>query len=220
MRANSLLKKHLRKKNGLSKGSGLTKGSSVIKNSGFTLIELVVGMVVISIAFVMMTSMLFPQADRAADNLHRVRSAELAHSILNEIWGKRYDQNTNSNGGVPACGAVDKPLLGLPAGVACTAQNKLGPDCTEAGKTGVNCTLADVKESRNNYNDVDDYNGLNINSNMLNSSDTYASRYINYALAVKVEYNDAASLNSKLVTVNVTTPSGEVITYNAIRRNY
>ncbi|PKH58835.1 MSHA biogenesis protein MshD [Shewanella sp. Choline-02u-19] len=204
MRVNSLFEKRLRQNSSLVNRNGLQI------NKGFTLIELVVGMVVISIAFVMMSTMLFPQAERAADNLHRVRSAELAHSILNEIWGKRYDQNTNSNGGVPACDAVAKPLLGLPAGVACTAKDKLGPDEVATG----------VTESRNNYNDVDDYMGLNINSNMLNSSDTYASRYINYALAVKVEYSDGASLNSKLVTVNVTTPSGEVITYNAIRSNY
>jgi MSHA pilin protein MshD len=34
-------------------------------HGGFTLIELVVGMMVIAIAIVMLTSMLFPQADRA-----------------------------------------------------------------------------------------------------------------------------------------------------------
>ncbi|MCL1050070.1 type II secretion system GspH family protein [Shewanella abyssi] len=203
MGGKSLLNKRSRQNSYLPQRCGLQR------RQGFTLIELVVGMVVISIAFVMLTSILFPQADRAADSLHRVRSAELAHSILNEIWGKRYDQNTNSNGGVPACGAVAKPLLGLPAGLACTSEGDLGPD-----------TISGVAESRNDYNDVDDYMGLNINSNMLNISDTYASRYINYALEVVVGYNDSSSLNSKLVTVNVTTPSGEVITYNAIRSNY
>ncbi len=175
------------------------------KSYGFTLVELVVGMVVISIAFVMLSTMLFPQAERAADTLHRVRSAELAHSILNEIWGKRYDQNTNANGGVPACGAVAKPLLGLPAGEVCTDESDFGPDATEG---------------RNDFNDVDDYHGLKISDNMLNSNDTYASRYINYDLEVIVTHNNPPSLNSKLVTINVTTPSGEVITYNAIRRNY
>ncbi|MEZ9819359.1 prepilin-type N-terminal cleavage/methylation domain-containing protein [Shewanella sp. 10N.286.45.A1] len=186
------------------RASCVTKPSKA-SHRGFTLVELVVGMVVISIAFVMLSTMLFPQAERAADTLHRVRSAELAHSILNEIWGKRYDQNTNANGGVPACGAVEKPLLGLPAGVTCTAEDDLGPDVTEG---------------RNDFNDVDDYHGLKISDNMLNSNDTYASRYINYGLEVIVTYNNQLSLNSKLVTINVTTPSGEVITYNAIRRNY
>ena len=190
------------------RASCVTKPSKA-SHKGFTLVELVVGMVVISIAFVMLSTMLFPQAERAADTLHRVRSAELAHSILNEIWGKRYDQNTNANGGVPACGAVAKPLLGLPAGITCTAEDDFGPD-----------TISGVTETRDNFNDVDDYIGLNINSQMLNSSETYASRYINYALEVRVEYNNLPSLDSKLVTINVTTPSGEVITYNAIRRNY
>lgn len=171
---------------------------------GFTLIELVVGMVVLSIALVMLSSMLFPQADRAADTLHRVRSAELAHSILNEIWGKRYDQNTNANGGVPACGAAARADLGLPAGLDCTDAANLGPD------TG---------EVRNTFNDVDDYHGLSETSNMLNSSDTYLSQYINYQLSVAVTYPNADK-NSKLVTIDVTTPSGEVITYNAIRSNY
>ncbi|MCK8045824.1 type II secretion system GspH family protein [Shewanella sp. 1CM18E] len=178
---------------------------SIKLQKAFTLVELVVGMVVISIAFVLLSTMLFPQAERAADTLHRVRSAELAHSILNEIWGKRYDQNTNANGGVPACGASANDALGLPAGLDCTASANLGPD---AG------------ENRSDYNDVDDYAGLTINSQMLNSSDTYADRYKNYSLSVSVQYDNLPSLNTKLVTIDVTTPSGEVMTFNAIRSNY
>lgn len=160
---------------------------------GFTLIELVVGMLVIAIAIVMLSSMLFPQADRAAKTLHRVKSAELAHSVMNEIWGKRYDQNTNANGGVPACGS--------PLGSPCSAT--LGP---EAG------------EGRNDFNDVDDYHGLNQNAAMLNSSQTYAEVYPHYQLSVTVTFG--AVPNSKLVTINVTTPDGEVITYNMVRSNY
>lgn len=174
------------------------------RSKGFTLIELVVGMVVLSIALVLLATMLFPQADRAADTLSRVRSAELAHSLLNEVWGKRYDQNTNANGGVPACGAAARPDLGLPAGLACSAAASLGPD------TG---------EVRNTFNDVDDYNGLNQNSLMLNSTDTYSSQYKNYLLTVSVTYPNA-NTNSKLIAISVTTPSGEVITYDAIRSNY
>lgn len=170
---------------------------------GFTLIELVVGMIVLGIALVMLTSLLFPQADRAADTLHRVRSAELAHSILNEIWGKRYDQNSNPNGGVPACGAAARPDLGLPAGDACTEEADFGPGAL----------------ARNAYRDVDDYHGLNQNSLILNSSLKYADEYSNYQLLVKVSY-PFANKHSKLVAIDVTTPSGEVITYNALRSNY
>lgn len=162
---------------------------------GFSLIELVVGMLVISIAIVMMTSMFFPQADRSVESLHRMRSAELAHSVMNEIWGKRYDQQTNPNGGVPACN-TGTPL------VPCSST--LGPD----------------GEVRDSYNDVDDYNGLNINSFMFNSSQTYAAVYINFGLSVEVKYVNATTQAAKLISVNVTTPSGEVIKYQAVRSNY
>lgn len=183
----------------------LSQVNSQTSVKGFTLIELVVGMVVLSIALVMLSTMLFPQADRAAETLHRVRSAELAHSVLNEIWGKRYDQNTNANGGIPACGASANIPLALPAGVACTSVANLGAD----------------GEARDNYNDVDDYNGLDQTYTMFNSTVTYASQYINYLLSVNVVYlNPSANLNSKLITIAVTTPNGEVITYNAIRSNY
>jgi MSHA pilin protein MshD len=161
---------------------------------GFTLIELVIGMMVIGIAIVMLTSMLFPQADRAASTLQRVRSAELAHSVMNEIWGKRYDQNTNPNGGVPACNA--------PTGIACTAA--LGLD----------------GESRDTFNDVDDYNGLDEDDNMLDSSQTYVQAYPRYQLQVTVSYLDSATKAQKLITVDVTTPANEVITYQAVRSNY
>ncbi|RPA56265.1 type II secretion system protein [Shewanella vesiculosa] len=164
------------------------------RQRGFTLIELVIGMIVIGIAIVMITSMLFPQADRAATTLQRVRSAELAHSVMNEIWGKRYDQNTNPNGGVPACNA--------PTGIVCSAA---------LGKDG---------EDRDDFNDVDDYDGLDQTQNMLNSSQTYAQAYPNYRLNVSVAYLDSSTQAQKLITVDVTTPASEVITYQAVRSNY
>ena len=167
-----------------------------VRLNGFTLIELVIGMMVIGIGIVMLTSMLFPQADRAAATLQRVRSAELAHSVMNEIWGKRYDQNTNANGGSPACNAA--------TGLSCSATSALGPD----------------GESRDTYNDVDDYQGLSESSSMLDSSQTYAQAYPGFNVSVNVSYLDATTQAEKLITVDVTTPSNEVITYQALRSNY
>ncbi|QLE87079.1 MULTISPECIES: prepilin-type N-terminal cleavage/methylation domain-containing protein [Shewanella] len=174
-------------------------------NNGFTLVELVVGMVVIGIAMVMLTSMLFPQAERASETLHRVRSAELAHSLLNEIWAKRYDGNTNANGGVPACDAVANLDLGIPAGLPCT-------DEVDFGDGGGSI-------ARNDFNDVDDYHGLNQASLMLNSTESYASQYPNYELAVSVTY-PYGDKSAKLIAIDVTTPSGELIRFNAVRSNY
>ncbi|GIU52531.1 MSHA biogenesis protein MshD [Shewanella sp. KT0246] len=174
----------------------LNKSAIKASQFGFTLIELVIGMLVLSIAIVMLTSMLLPQADRAVETLSRVRSAELAHSVMNEIWGKRFDENTNSNGGIPACNS------------------------TAPSNPGINCStvLGPNGEGRNDFNDVDDYHGLNINSNMLDSTQTYVDVYLGYQMQVAVEYRNGQA--EKLITVDVTTPSGEVITYQAVRSNY
>ncbi|MGI2170292.1 type IV pilus modification PilV family protein [Shewanella sp. MF05960] len=171
-------------------------------NAGFTLIELVIGMMVIGIGIVMLTSMLFPQADRAAATLQRVRSAELAHSVMNEIWGKRYDQNTNANGGIPACNA------------------SAGLDCSYALATDGTPFLGPDGESRDAFNDVDDYHGLDQDDMMLDSSQAYAQAYPNYEIQVSVAYLDSVTKAQKLISVDVTTPSNEVITYQAVRSNY
>ncbi len=158
---------------------------------GFTLIELIVGMLVFSIAIVLLTSVLFPQSDRAAQTLQRVRAAELAQSVLNEIWGKAYDDKTPVSG-VPACNSPD--------GVACS--NNIGPD----------------DEGRNDYDDVDDYDGMDETDLQLNSNRTYQDDYPNYQLSVTVGSGD--NPNTKLIQVIVTTPQGEPIAFDAVRSNY
>lgn len=163
------------------------------KARGFTLIELVIGMLVLGIALVLLTSVLFPQSDHAAQTLHRVRSAELAQAVINEIWGKRYDERSGANGGLPACDGV--------GGFPCTQETHYGPD----------------GESREQFDDVDDYQGLNEQSLMLNSSQSYQSIYPGYHLSVRVSSYQA---NSKLVTVTVTTPAGEAIRYDVLRSNF
>ncbi|QVK22035.1 type II secretion system protein [Shewanella dokdonensis] len=159
------------------------------ERQGFTLIELVIGMLVLSIAMVLLTSVLFPQSDRAAATLQRVRASELAGSVLNEIWGKTYDKNTGF-GGVPACGSrADNP-----------------------------CSISHTVKNRDNYNIVDDYDGLNENSEMLNSGQTYHDTYPGYGLVVNISSDDPKI--SKLITITVTTPAGEAIQFNALRSNY
>ncbi|MBB1441339.1 MSHA biogenesis protein MshD, partial [Shewanella sp. SG41-4] len=75
-------------------------------------------------------------------------------------------------------------------------------------------------ESRDVFNDIDDYHGLNETSNMLDSSQTYAQAYPRYQLLVSVAYLDSTTKAQKLITVAVTTPANEVITYQAVRSNY
>lgn len=75
-------------------------------------------------------------------------------------------------------------------------------------------------ESRDAFNDVDDYHGLDQDDMMLDSSQTYAQAYPNYEIQVSVTYLDSVTKAQKLITVDVTTPSNEVITYQTVRSNY
>lgn len=159
---------------------------------GFTLIELIVGMLVFSIAVVLLTSVLFPQSDHAAQTLQRVRAAELAQSVMNEIWGKAYDDNTPIGGVPAACNPPDSPC-----------SDNIGPE---------------VGEGRNDFDDVDDYDGMTETASQLNSNRTYEDDYSGYLLQVNVSHG--AVDNTKLIHIVVTTPQGEPIAFDAVRSNY
>ncbi|QEI12792.1 type IV pilus modification PilV family protein [Cellvibrio japonicus] len=73
--------------------------------SGVTLIELIVFIVVVGIALVALIGV-FNQAARAnADPLIRMRALEATQSKLDEIIALKYDQGTPT-GGIPACGTA------------------------------------------------------------------------------------------------------------------
>ncbi|WP_434358284.1 type II secretion system GspH family protein [Parasalinivibrio latis] len=165
------------------------------KSQGFTLIELVAGIVVFGFAILLMTTLLFPQAKRAGSALHEVRAAELAHSLLNEINSKKFDENTPT-GGVPACGSSS------PGALACS--DTMGPD----------------SEGRGDYDDVDDFNGLNENSDMNSSGEKYQDYYENYRLSVSVAYANPPAKAQKIVSVTVTTPGGTELKFNSVRSNF
>ncbi|WP_417344925.1 type IV pilus modification PilV family protein [Ferrimonas sp.] len=68
-------------------------------NRGFTLLEMVVGMVVMGIALVMLATLVFPQAERAAQSLYQVRAAQLGQAVMGELMGRQFDRNTPNGGG-------------------------------------------------------------------------------------------------------------------------
>ena len=99
-------------------------------HKGFTLIELVIGMLVFAIAMTFFISLIVPQATRSIDPIFQVRATELGQSLLNEISGKSFDENSSRNTS-QRCGDVSAPT--------CTLPSALGPD----------------GEARGAYNDVD-----------------------------------------------------------------
>jgi len=80
-------------------------GSSAASQGGVSLIELVVFIVVVSIALLALLNA-YQSATRAnVDPLVRVRALEAAQSTLDEILALKYDAMTPT-GGIPACGST------------------------------------------------------------------------------------------------------------------
>jgi MSHA pilin protein MshD len=181
---------------------------------GFTLIELVVGIVIFAIAMVLVVSFLQPQVAKGIDPIWQVRASSLGQSLSNEILAKAFDNNSNQVGGFSRCGE----------GIDCTESGSLGP---EAG------------ENRSSFNDVDDYDGLNVsgadilNSLGLTTDVNSINIYEGFSAEVNVFYDQnldgldddnagsgTLTANKKLVVVTITTPGGERITMTSVKGNF
>lgn len=186
----------------------ICRGASV-KAQGFTLIELVIGIIVFSIALALFSSLLVPQARRSVEPIFQVRATELAQSLINEITAKAFDEQSSKVGGNLRCNEVGQP--------ACTAIAELGSD----------------GEDRASYDDVDDYhNYIAANAEIRNSlgdtlSSDGANLYEGFSAEVQVVYDsnmdgidDNVVGNRKLITVTVTPPNGEDIRFSTYRSNY
>lgn len=114
------------------------------RQQGLTLIELVVTIVILAIALVIITQMMNRGLSRSSDTLIELRTATLAKAYIDEILGKRFDENS-ANNGVPPCRAPDGPG-GVPANRECTVFGSFG---------------SDGGETRSRFDDVDDYTNIN-----------------------------------------------------------
>lgn len=177
------------------------------RHKGFTLIEVIAGIVILAVAMSAMTSIVFPQATRSVDPVYQVRAAELAQSLLNEIMGKAFDENTDYSSGT-RCNEV--------AGRSCTTVGSLG---TDTGETSASL-----------YDDVDDYNGYDQTMAQLDSSSSYATLYTGFQFSVAVIYDDNyngqyevgvdTAQIAKRIDISVTTPGGQVFKFAGYKANF
>lgn len=143
--------------------------AAIRQPKGVSLIEMVVFIVVVSIALLALVGVYRQATIHNADPLIRTRALESAQSLLDEILSLKYSESTPT-GGIPAC----------------------------------TFPCDDVPDS--NLNDVDDYR---------NWSDV---PYPGYTRLVLVDTNPDNTI--KLITVSVTTPTGETILLAAERANF
>ena len=167
--------------------------------SGFTLIEMIIIILVLSLALTGVTLLINRAVQQSPEALVQTRAMELAQSYLDEILHKRYDEQTGQ-GGTPRCDSTD---------------NAAQP-CSN--------TLGSEEGARNAFDDVDDYHGLD-DQPPVTATGTNFDFYISYRVQVSVNYagNElglAGNRGAKRITVSVTTPLGNVIPVSAYRVNF
>lgn len=84
----------------------------MLANRGFTLIEAIVFIVVVSIALVSLFGVINYAASRSVNPVVNMRALECAQAKMDEVLSRKFDENTPS-GGVPACDSAEA------AGVSC-----------------------------------------------------------------------------------------------------
>ncbi|WP_258807461.1 prepilin-type N-terminal cleavage/methylation domain-containing protein [Pseudidiomarina sp. CB1] len=169
---------------------------------GFTLIELIIGVVVLAFALSLVATLIFPQALRSAEPVLQVRAANLAQAFIEEIQGKSFDENSDRSGGSLRCGETGAP--------ACSST--LGPD----------------SETRERFDDIDDYHLLHVaQPNLQDALGTDISDdYRGFSYAIEVCYSDPQGSCSGTVTrfkrvqVTFTTAQSQDFTFAFIKGNY
>jgi len=180
------------------------------KQAGFTLIEIIVGIVVLSITYAILNSLIYPLASQSAAQVHQIRAAELGQSMVNEILGKAFDENSDMSGGEERCGEISAD--------PCTSSDDLDE--------------VDGTETRDDYNDVDDYNAINFTDDeILNSQgNSISDVYVGFSMNVTVIYDSDYSgeyengiddeKTAKLITITVRSPQDDDYIFSVYRVNF
>ncbi|MFT6905238.1 MAG: MSHA pilin protein MshD [Oleiphilaceae bacterium] len=181
------------------KTSFLAKANK-LRQTGVTLVELVISIIIISIAMVALMNAFSVSMLGSADPLWRNKTLKLAQLYLDEILAKNYDHAT--------------PVGGMPVIDA--------PDCTNLGKDG--------SEDRENFNDVDDYDSITneVPLSLIASLDSSYSAYrISVDVVCAGDEVGAVDINNlvdsnqaKKITVKITPPGQAEISFAAYKGNF
>ncbi|MDH5394849.1 MAG: prepilin-type N-terminal cleavage/methylation domain-containing protein [Gammaproteobacteria bacterium] len=208
------------------------------RQRGISLIELIIFIVIISIALTGITLIYINTTKYSADPMVRIRSIELAQSTLEEILLKAYDHSTPVGGG-----CVRYPAQG---NTLCV------PPTYASHPAAFNETVLTAEEgvlNRTSFNDVDDYNNLsycgtggvadNACTNACldmtdESGNLIKDNYAGFAICIRVSFAGGAGteINSpgfgsgvlandaKRIDVIVTDPLNSKISLSAYRLNF
>lgn len=196
-----------------NKRNNLTK-STFKKSNGFTLVELIIGIVILSVSFTVIFSMIVPAATQSALQINQIRASELGKSMLNEVMSKSFDENSDRVSGTLRCGEDINVDGTVDSNDACS---------TVMGYDGGD----EFGGNRSAFDDVDDYNGLTSIDNSLGGS--LSDLYNGFTLLVNVcndsQYdgdctNGGDNQTAKFIVITVTTPTGNKVVFSSYRSNF
>lgn len=175
---------------------------SLKRQQGFTLIEIIVGIVTLGLTFTLLTVLIFPQAQRSTEPVMQARASALGQALLNEILNKPFDAQTNFAQGNLRCSED----INIP----CTHPNEFG--------------LSGLERPR--FRSVEDYHGYIFSEDAFGND--LSEVYRGFKASVEVCYSDTAGVCSsgapnyrfKRVLVTVTTPTNQDFLFSAVRGNY
>ena len=187
---------------------------------GFTLIELIMAIIILSFSSMIMIPFVRSISD-SPDPVIRQRAISIGQALMDEILAKKWDENSPMGGG-PICSTESPDQATRPSLVdACVTQATL-----VAG-------LGSETETRVNFDDVDDYNGLSETDNFVDQNNTPLT-IRGYSRSAAVDYiaSNSSSITSnsptsavtatdtKRIVVTVTSPRGENFELVALKCNY
>jgi MSHA pilin protein MshD len=165
--------------------------------SGFTLVELIITILLTSIAALMFANVYTTTQVQSATPAIQIKAAELGQSYLEEIGLKKFDENSPIGNALP---------------------------CDFAGQLACTNTLGiDTAEVRETFDDIDDYHNL-VDSPPQDATGSPRSGFSNFSVSISVSY---AGTNHgfdnrmiKLIQVTVTTPQSTSFLFSSYKGNF
>lgn len=195
-------------------------------SSGFTLIEIVITIIILgAVAGILVP--FFNAITHSPDPEIRERAISLGQAMMDEIMAKRWDENTPM-GGLPICTGESPNIV--------TRPKLVDPTCGITATPQPVLTASFVAEEalRQDYDDVDDYDGLNELAGNFHDQNGIAFTLPGYSRTVEVRYiaSNAPSIDrntlaasagtttdTKRVVVTITSPLNETFYFVAVACN-
>ena len=194
--------------------------------SGISMIELVIFILIMSIAFIGLMSVFTKTQRFSADSMIKIKTVELTQALMEEILLKAYDENTPVGGGCvdnmpdTLCSPASKPNASATFGTdnGETARTLFDDVddyhdlayCGTGGTADTSCNACVPLIDEQGNNIADEYPGFGVCIQV-----NFDGGGINAGAGIPVRNNDA-----KRIDIIISDPSGSNLTFSSYRVNF